>query len=89
MLHTNSLWACVITVCSDGGATYIIGEIIAKNKTTEQNSLLTNSPCFTFLCFCLCAERTQRTELDYAGFVYHVVRTSNKHKLRSLQTKLI
>ena len=31
MLYTNSPWACVIKVCSNGGATYIIGEIIAKN----------------------------------------------------------
>ena len=31
MLYTYSPWACVIKVCSNGGATYIIGEIIAKN----------------------------------------------------------
>ena len=34
-LHTNSPWVCVIKVCSNGGATYIIGEII---------DLHTNSP---------------------------------------------
>ena len=30
ILHTDSPWVCVIEVCSDGGATYIIGQIIAK-----------------------------------------------------------
>ena len=28
--YTNSPWVCVTKVCSDGGATYIIGEIIAN-----------------------------------------------------------
>ena len=28
----NSPWVCVIKVCSNGGATYIIGEIIAKDN---------------------------------------------------------
>ena len=47
---TNSPWVCVIKVCSNGGAIYIIGDIIAKDnlnrenlkiffsKTTQQNS---------------------------------------------------
>ena len=26
LLHTNSPWVCVIKVCSNGGAIYIIGE---------------------------------------------------------------
>ena len=30
-MYTNSPWACVIKVCSKCSATYIIGEIIAKN----------------------------------------------------------
>ena len=29
MLNINSPWVCVIKVYSNGGATYIIGEIIA------------------------------------------------------------
>ena len=48
-MHTNCPWVCVVKVCSNGGATYIIGELIAKgnlnienlifsSKTTEQNS---------------------------------------------------
>ena len=28
---TQSPWLCLIKVCSNGGATYIISEIIAKN----------------------------------------------------------
>ena len=32
LLHTNSPWVCVIKVCSNGGATYIIGQIIAKDN---------------------------------------------------------
>ena len=32
ILHTNSPWVCVIKVCSNGGATYIISEIIAKDS---------------------------------------------------------
>ena len=33
MLHTNtsSPWVCVIKICSNGGATYIIGELTAKD----------------------------------------------------------
>ena len=45
MLHTNSPWACVIKVCSNGGATYIIGEIIAKDnlKHSKLNANLRKS----------------------------------------------
>ena len=32
ILHTHGPWICVIKVCSNGGATYIIGEIIAKDN---------------------------------------------------------
>ena len=31
ILHTNNPWVCLIKVCSNGGATYIIGKIIAKS----------------------------------------------------------
>ena len=31
------LWVCVIKVCSNGGATYIIGEIIAKDNLNIEN----------------------------------------------------
>ena len=31
ILHTNSPWVCVNKFCSNDGATYIIGEIIAKD----------------------------------------------------------
>ena len=37
MLHTNSPWVCVIKVCSNGGATYIIGDIIAKDNLNIEN----------------------------------------------------
>ena len=37
VLHTNSPWACLIKVCSNGGATYIISEIIAKNILNIDN----------------------------------------------------
>ena len=37
MLHTNSSWLCVIKVCSNGGSTYIIGEIIAKDNLNIAN----------------------------------------------------
>ena len=37
MLHTNSPWVCVIKVCSNGGAIYIIGEIIAKDNLNIEN----------------------------------------------------
>ena len=29
---TNSPWICVINACTNGGATYIIGEIIVKGN---------------------------------------------------------
>ena len=55
ILHTNSPWARVIKVCSNGAATYIIFELIGKDigkplktfsKTTHHNSkiLYPNSP---------------------------------------------
>ena len=28
----NSPWVCVILVCSNGGATYIIGKLLAKDN---------------------------------------------------------
>ena len=38
----NSLWVCVIKVCSNGGATYIIGEIIiAKDNLNIENLMQT------------------------------------------------
>ena len=33
----NSPCVCVILVCSNGGATYIIGEIIAKDNLNIEN----------------------------------------------------
>ena len=41
ILHTNSPWVCVIKVCSNGGATYIIGEIIAKDNLNIENLMPT------------------------------------------------
>ena len=41
ILHTNSLWVGVIKVCSNGGATYIIGEIIAKDNLNIENLMQT------------------------------------------------
>ena len=40
-LQTNSPWVCVIKVCSNGGATYIIGEIIAKDNLNIENLMQT------------------------------------------------
>ena len=37
----NSPWVCVIKVCSHGGATYIIGEIIAKDNLNIENLMRT------------------------------------------------
>ena len=37
LLQTNSPWVCVIKVCSNGGATYIIGELIAKDNLNIEN----------------------------------------------------
>ena len=37
LLHSNSPWVCVIKVCSNGGAIYIIGEWIAKNNLNKAN----------------------------------------------------
>ena len=40
-LHTNSPWVCVIKVCSNGGATYIIGETLAKDNLNIENLMQT------------------------------------------------
>ena len=37
----NSPWVCVIKVCSNGVATYIIGEIIAKDNLNIENLMQT------------------------------------------------
>ena len=37
MLHTNSPWVCAIKACSNGGATCIICEIIAKDNLNIEN----------------------------------------------------
>ena len=37
----NSRWVCVNKVCSNGGATYIIGEIIAKHLLNVANLMQT------------------------------------------------
>ena len=34
-MHTNSPWACVIRVCSNGVATYIIGEISSNSSISH------------------------------------------------------
>ena len=39
--HTNSPWVCVVKVCSNGGTTYIIGEIIAKDNLNIENLMQT------------------------------------------------
>ena len=39
--HANSPWVCVIKVCSNGGATYIICEIIAKDNLNIENLMQT------------------------------------------------
>ena len=41
ILHTNSPWVCVIKFCSNGGATYTIGEIIAKDNLNIGNLMQT------------------------------------------------
>ena len=40
-IHTNSPWVCVIKVCSNGGATCIISEIIAKDNLNIENLMQT------------------------------------------------
>ena len=40
-IHTNSPWVCLIKVCSNGGATYIIGDIIAKDNLNIENLMQT------------------------------------------------
>ena len=39
--HTHGPWVCVIKVCSNGGATYIIGKIIAKDNLNIENLMQT------------------------------------------------
>ena len=41
MLHANNPWVYVIKVCSNGGTTYIIGEIIAKDILNIENLMQT------------------------------------------------
>ena len=41
ILHTNSRWVCVIKLCSNGGAIYIIGKIIAKDNLNIENLMQT------------------------------------------------
>ena len=36
-IFLNSPWVCVIKVCSNGGSTYIIGAIIAKDNLNIEN----------------------------------------------------
>ena len=37
----NRPWVCAIEVCSNGGTTYIIGEIIAKDNLNTENLMQT------------------------------------------------
>ena len=37
----KSPWVCVIRVCSNGGATYIISQIIAKDNLNIENLMQT------------------------------------------------
>ena len=41
ILYTNISWVCVIKVCSNGGATYIIGEKIDKDNLNTENLMQT------------------------------------------------
>ena len=41
MLHINKPWICAIKVCSNGGATYIICEIIAKDNLNIEDLMQT------------------------------------------------
>ena len=41
MFHINSTWLCVTEVCLNGGATYIISEIIAKDNLNIPNIMQT------------------------------------------------
>ena len=41
ILHTHGPWVCVIKVCSNGGTTCIIGEIIAKDNLNIENFMQT------------------------------------------------
>ena len=41
LLHINRPWVCAIKICSNGGATYIICEIIAKDKLNIANLMQT------------------------------------------------
>ena len=37
ILYTNGPWVCLIKICSNGGATYIIGKITAQNNLNMDN----------------------------------------------------
>ena len=41
MHPTCSPWVCVIKVCSNGGSTYIVGKIIAKDNLNIENFMQT------------------------------------------------
>ena len=41
ILLTNNPCVCVILVCSNGGATYFVGEIIAKDNLNIENLMQT------------------------------------------------
>ena len=40
-MHTNNPWVCVIKVCSNGCATYIIGKLKAKDNLNIENLIQT------------------------------------------------
>ena len=41
ILHINRPWVCAIKDCSNGGPTYIICELIAKNNLNKANLMQT------------------------------------------------
>ena len=41
LLHINSPWVRLIKFCSNGGVTYIIGKIIAKDTLNIENLMQT------------------------------------------------
>ena len=41
ILHTNSLWICVIEICSNSGPIYIIGVVIANDILNRVNMMQT------------------------------------------------
>ena len=40
-IKKNGPWVCVIKLCSNGGATFIIGEIITKDNLNIENLMET------------------------------------------------